>query len=291
MYFLVRRGQGIIWIPASLAVVALMAAGGPWGAFAVAQRSQLSQLQEISVEYGLLKDGKLDGSGKRVKNLPEEARKRISSVFDFFAHREAVDELQPLFVAKLTVPDSLRSMPRWLRTRQQTKQLYAISGFPEWNEYADDSEENSGIISFYTENPEVHTLGNGRYWVPNVNSGVVEVGGTIPLTLLEGNYRLRIPDSGEEVILEQERATGQWQPQLTAHLNRLADSLVVQTNAQRNTSQELPARSLTLGTTQSRYTLHLYLQRLTCDIQHNNSYTFEGSALLEITSASGKPAK
>lgn len=291
LYFLVRRGQGIIWIPASLAVVALLAAGGPWGAFAVARRSQLNQLREISVQYGLLKDGKLDGAGERVKKLPKEARKRISSVFDFFATREAVENLQPLFTKKLVLPDSLQNRPRWSRTYQQTKQLYAISGLTEWDEYTDDAEENSGIISFYTENPELQPLGGGRYWVPNVNSSVVEIGGTIPLTLAEGNFRLRIPASGADVMLEQERATGQWQPQLTAHLDRLADSLVMQTSAERNTSQELPARSLTLRTTQGRYTLHLYLQRITCDIQHINSYTFESSALLEIAPAPGKTGK
>ncbi|QNP52130.1 DUF4153 domain-containing protein [Hymenobacter qilianensis] len=33
IYFLVRQGRGIIWIPASLAVVAFLSAGGPWGLF------------------------------------------------------------------------------------------------------------------------------------------------------------------------------------------------------------------------------------------------------------------
>lgn len=285
IYFLARRGQGIIWIPASLAVVAFIAAGGPWGAFAVAQRSQLNQLREISAQYGLLKNGKLDGAGKRVPELPKAARKRISSIFDFFADREAVDKLQPLFAAKLTMPISLHDKPRWLHTYHRTKQLYAISGLPEWNEYVDYTDENTGDVSFYADNPTVQPLGNGRYWVHDVDSNVIEVGGTISLTLMEGNFRLRIPDSGAEVILEQERATGQWQPQLTASLNRLADSLVAKTNAKRNTSQELPARFLTLRTAKGRYTLHLYMQRLTCDTVGTNSYTFEGSALLEIAPA------
>jgi Domain of unknown function (DUF4153) len=285
IYFLVRRGQGIIWIPVSLAVVALLAAGGPWGAFTVAQRSQLNQLRQISAQYGLLKDGKLDGAGQRVPELPAEARKRISSIFDFFADREAVEKLQPLFAVKLVLPNLLQDKPRWFRARQQTEQLYDISNLSEWNEYADDAVENSGIVSFHAENSAVQSLGNGRYWIQNVNSSMVEVGGGIPLTLLEGNFRLRVPDSGAEVILEQERATGQWQTQLTAPINRLADSLVVQTSAEKNTSQELPDRALTLRTTKSRYTLHLYLQRLTCDIQHSNSYTFDGNALLEIVPA------
>ncbi|WBO85644.1 DUF4153 domain-containing protein [Hymenobacter yonginensis] len=284
-YFLWRQGQGIIRIPASLAVVAFLSAGGPWGAFAVAERSQLNQLREISKQYALLKDGKLDGAGQRVPEIPEEARKRISSIFDFFADREAVKELQPFFATKLTMPDSIRSMPRWSRSHQLTEELYDISNLSEWNKYAVDAQETSDIVSFHAENSAVQSLGNGRYWVQNVNSSMAEGGGSIPLTLLEGNFRLRVPDSGAAVILEQERATGPWHPQLTAPLNRLADSLVVRTSAERNTSQELPARSLTLRTTKGRYTLHLYLQRLTCNIQHSNSYTFEGNALLEILPA------
>ncbi|WP_133273279.1 DUF4153 domain-containing protein [Hymenobacter radiodurans] len=33
IYFLLRQGRGIIWIPASLAVAAFLASGGPWGLF------------------------------------------------------------------------------------------------------------------------------------------------------------------------------------------------------------------------------------------------------------------
>jgi Domain of unknown function (DUF4153) len=76
VYFLWRRGQGIIWIPASLAAVAFLAAGGPWGAFAVARRSQLARLRTTATEYDLLTNGRFEAT-RAAARLPVEARRKL----------------------------------------------------------------------------------------------------------------------------------------------------------------------------------------------------------------------
>ena len=83
-YFLWRRGRGIIWLPTTLGALALLSAAGPWGAFAVAERSQLAQLRELTTRYGLLRNGRLDGAAARAPELPQNAQRRLSSIFLFF---------------------------------------------------------------------------------------------------------------------------------------------------------------------------------------------------------------
>ncbi|WBA42618.1 DUF4153 domain-containing protein [Hymenobacter canadensis] len=282
-YFLWRQGQGIIWVPASLAVVAFLAAGGPWGAFAVAERSQLNQLSRLATEYKLLKNGKLDGAGERVPKLPVAVEKQVASIFEFFAKREAIEQLQPLFATALIPADSLLNKDVWQQNDWLNDRLFSVSGLKRYNMYSSNDGEEEEIVSFYAEYPDVRSLGNGKYWVNNVSSNIVETGGTIPLTLREGNFRLYVSDSGARILLEQERADGSWQPQLTAYPGRLADSLMAKAGSESDMSREVPDQALTLRVSNGRHTLDLYLRRLSCDTENKRSYTFAGSALVTIT--------
>jgi Domain of unknown function (DUF4153) len=287
IYFLARRGQGIIWIPASLAVVAFLAAGGPWGAFAVAQRSQLNQLREISAQYGLLKDGKLDGAGQRVPNLPQEARKRISSIFDFFADREAVDELQPFFATKLTMPDSLQKRSGWARTYQQKRQLHAVSGVPEWNEYGTDA-INDTDFSFTTEHLDAQPLGQGRYWLRTLDLSAYRNPGNdsqAELPLREGTFQLVKTPQGQYLELRQRTDSNSWKPVLRMNMAAFCDSLIERSGNSGFTSVPLPAQRLTLHVRNEQAALHLYLSyvnRTKNESANSEEYTYGGDAILEV---------
>ncbi|RSK47137.1 DUF4153 domain-containing protein [Hymenobacter rigui] len=287
IYFLVRRGQGIIWIPASLAVVAFLAAGGPWGAFAVAQRSQLNQFREISAQYGLLKDGKLDGAGKRVPNLPKEARKRISSIFDFFADREAVEKLQPFFATKLTVSDSLLKRSGWARTYQQRRQLYAVSGVPERNEYGTDDIDDTHF-SFTTEHLDAQPLGQGRYWLRTLDLSAYRNPGNdsqAELPLREGTFQLVKTPQGQYLELRQRTDSNGWKPVLRMNMAAFCDSLIVRSGNSGFTSVPLPAQRLTLHVRNEQAALHLYLSyvnRTKNESANSEEYTYGGDAILEV---------
>ncbi|MDU0372718.1 DUF4153 domain-containing protein [Hymenobacter endophyticus] len=281
IYFLRRRGQGIIWIPASLAVVAFLAAGGPWGAFAVARRSQLNQLREISTQYGLLKDGKLDGAGKRVSELPKEARKRISSIFDFFADREAVEKLQPFFATKLVLPDSLQNRFRWARTYQQTRQLYTISGLPEWNEYDQYSDEggvHSGRrISFKPDNGSLWRLGDGRYLWTEVDTRHYQQPEREVVAeqfLPEGRFRFVSTGFGRQLHLEECMPSGDWHTQLVWHPGKLADSLSEKHSISNSDDIALSNTALNLQSQRGALSAQLLFSMLDRE-QHQDTVTYQ----------------
>ena len=285
-YFLRRQGQGIIWIPASLALVAFLAAGGPWGAFAVAERSQLNRLREINVQYKLLKEGKLDGAGTRVPNLPATARKQLTSIFDFFTDRNALKQLQPLFAGALIPPDSLQGENQ-LRVKQwQADRLVSLSGVTSYGtDGVSAAEDYRGSITFYPKDTEVRSLGGGSYWVEQISSDMAERGGSMSFAVQEGTFRLRISESGAQIMLEQKQADGHWQRQLTASPGQLADSLARQPGGELSSDQHVPAQNLTLRVSNGRHTLQLYLLRLTCDMNDERSYAFEANAFLSIAAS------
>ena len=57
-WFALSRSRGIRVIPISLCLVALATFPGPWGAYSVAQKSQLKRLERLLVAVGALKDGR-----------------------------------------------------------------------------------------------------------------------------------------------------------------------------------------------------------------------------------------
>jgi hypothetical protein len=284
-YFLLRQGRGIIWIPASLALIVFLAAMGPWSAFAVAERSQLNQLRELATQYNLLQNGKLDAAGKRLPKLSKNVKKRVSSVFTFFADREAVQQLQPFFTASLTPPDSLRAKSDWERKGWGADRLHEISGIPQYNIY-NTNEEEEIIAAFQTPRRTYEVLGGGRYWLQDVDLQRYAVPVKNVLTEVpaqEGTFRLRATNRGHDIWLEQLRPDSTWQRQLHVSPGTVADSLVRVHGRNPDRSVELPATRLTLQAATPEATLSVYLRELSRRQQHDTVYyNFEGTALLEL---------
>ncbi|WP_139922951.1 DUF4153 domain-containing protein [Hymenobacter sp. DG01] len=284
-YFLVRKGQGIIWIPASLALVALLSAAGPWGAFAVAERSQLSQLREISARYKLLKDGKLDGAGQRVPKLPFAVRQRLTSIVDFFAKREAVDKLQPLFAASLQLPDSLKGKPEWQQDEWRENQVFVVSDITRVSAYAryEAHEELTAGFVAHNDNPE---LGYGRYWINNVNLpeyNEIQKDSVLMKMIVAGDsLRLRARARGRELILERQQGNRSWHFQLSLAPGALADSLAGVYG--RNPKQEIEmARDLSLSRGNQQVRMQLFFQYLHRHEKNDSTYYhYEAQGLLEV---------
>ncbi|TGE15441.1 DUF4153 domain-containing protein [Hymenobacter elongatus] len=290
-YFLLRQGRGIIWIPASLAVVALLSVVGPWSAFAVAQRSQHRQLLALSQQYQLLQNGKLDNAGKHQTKLPWEVRKRTSSIFDFFADRNALAQLQPQFSASLQLPDSIRQQPRWKQQQWVSDRLFAASQLFR----VDRADEHSGTVpqvstTFRTEEPKVQPLGRGRYWLPTIATldyRNLSDDTTEHLLLREGTFRLRSTQYRRRLVLEQLRPDGQWQPVLAAEPGAFVDSLARQhpgeNKEEENESIRLPATGMTLTASGKGATLRLFVRYINrTDRQDTVKYEYDGNGLLEF---------
>ncbi|MCB2407753.1 DUF4153 domain-containing protein [Hymenobacter lucidus] len=283
IYFLMRRGQGIIWIPASLALVALVAAGGPWGAFAISERSQLGQLRELMAQYPRLRNGKLDSAAQRVPNMSRPTKQRISSIFEYFSKRNALERLQPYFTASLAPPDSLQQLRSWQQRDWATDRLAGLSGIPIYNPYnLNESKELS--VRFHTGRPEFQKLGGGRYWLSSISSySYNEHDLNLEITAQEGIFRVRTENQGHDLWLEQQRADGTWQRQLSVDLGTVADSLARVHGRNRQQWVEVPNPTLTLRATTPRASLTVFLQEIMRrQRQDTASYDIEGQALLEL---------
>ncbi len=98
IYFIVSKSKNIKIIPISLFVIALLCSVGPWGAFSVSQKSQLSRLEGILVP----KNGIVNGKIRRItSSMGLEGSKEISSIVDYLCEIHGPEVLQPLFNEKL----------------------------------------------------------------------------------------------------------------------------------------------------------------------------------------------
>ncbi|OON70341.1 hypothetical protein B0919_06335 [Hymenobacter sp. CRA2] len=292
VYFLVRRGQGIIWIPASLAVVTFLSAGGPWGAFAVAQRSQLRRLRETAARYQLLVNGRFDA--KRGAQLAQEDQRRLWSILEFFVDRQGNAVLQPFFAARLTPPDSLQHKARWQQQHWLRDQLERESGTVEYGAVAA-GEVEARWDNFQPRDAQVWPLGQGRYWLDDLDLTRYQQPAEeqlVEAALPEGKFRLWASNHGRQVQLQQITADGRWEPRITLQPGELADSLV---NAYDRAgagavepSYELPAARLTLRGQQGNLRLQLFLRQLNRLRRTGEpvELSYEAQALLEIADGS-----
>ena len=292
LYFLWRRGQGIIWIPVTLAALAFASAAGPWGAFAMAERSQLRQLRELASQYNLLKNGHFDGAAARVPNLPRPVRGRLASLFNFFSSRDALMSLQPQFAGSLQPPVGLHRHDHWEQERWREDRPFELSGFEYLESYQLQAALNEGPESVsanfnVVDPPKYFALGQGRYWLKDIGTNASIMDADIVQGLLlpvrEGTFRLLTTFEGDSVLLQQQRATGKWQTQLRVSLRAPTDSLVKIYGRNHVNSVDLSA-PVEVQASAGRLHLRLYLSSLNREeyADHKAQYTYSADGLLQI---------
>lgn len=79
-------------LPASLCLVALLAAFGPWGAFEVARKSQIQRMKNLLEGEGMLLGGKLAKAPGRV---PRRVAREIGGIADYLVDRGRLSDLKP----------------------------------------------------------------------------------------------------------------------------------------------------------------------------------------------------
>lgn len=116
-YFILSKTENIKVIPASLAVVAFLISLGPWGAFSVAEQSQVSRLQHYVQKHNILQEGTIHQTSEPV---PYEDRIEISSILRYLNSTHGLKGIQPWFeqdLSNLSVKenDSTRVLTRYER--------------------------------------------------------------------------------------------------------------------------------------------------------------------------------
>jgi hypothetical protein len=94
LFYVIRRRGSIKVIPATLGLLAFLTIAGPWGAFAVSERSQVARLEGILEANGLLADGRLQPPSAEVSFAD---RREISAVVRYLAQTHGVEALDPWF--------------------------------------------------------------------------------------------------------------------------------------------------------------------------------------------------
>jgi hypothetical protein len=93
-YFIISSKKKIIVLAASLCVEVFLVSFGPWGMFAVSERSQVARLRELLEQHHLLVDGRVQSTHD---TLPIETTRQISSIVGYLSEMHGYDAIQPWF--------------------------------------------------------------------------------------------------------------------------------------------------------------------------------------------------
>jgi hypothetical protein len=98
IYYIFSKSKSIKVIPTSLGVLALISSFGPWGVFAVSEKSQVDRLQGILLKDSILIDGKIRPAPGVVS---AEDTRQISSIISYLHDFHGYDRIQPWFTESL----------------------------------------------------------------------------------------------------------------------------------------------------------------------------------------------
>lgn len=152
IYFLFSRKKDIRLIPVSIFIIVFLASFGPWGAFAVSEKSQTNRLKKLLLKHEVLVEGKIK---KTSKQIPLEDRKEISAGIRYLVGRHGTESIQPFFnenLKELTCEDDaptkdLRHLPtsakpapceetsyhfRYIFPKKITEELIGIQYVEQW---------------------------------------------------------------------------------------------------------------------------------------------------------------
>jgi hypothetical protein len=97
-YFMLSKTGNIRVIPGSLCVFAILISFGPWGAFQVSEKSQITRLKGLLVRDSILVN---DSVQTAPESVSAEDRAQISAVIGYLHEIHGLDGIQPWFREKL----------------------------------------------------------------------------------------------------------------------------------------------------------------------------------------------
>jgi len=98
IYFIFSRKKNIKIIPISLCILAFLSSFGPWGAFHVAETSQVNRLERLLLDNKILVNGNIR---EAPSDLPFEDRQEISAVLLYLHGAHGYETIQPWFDIEL----------------------------------------------------------------------------------------------------------------------------------------------------------------------------------------------
>ncbi len=104
LFYIIKRSRNIKIIPISLCLVSLVTLAGPWGAYAVSHRSQVTRLERILQANDMLAGGVARPATSTVSFAD---RKELSAIIRYLAEVHGTASLDPLFGGRLAEIDTV----------------------------------------------------------------------------------------------------------------------------------------------------------------------------------------
>ena len=99
LFFLINKLKDIRIIPITFFIVTLIASFGPWGAFAISEKSQINRLENLLEKNNILVNNKIQ---KTDEEISFDDAKEISGALRYLIRTHGVSGIQPWFDADLS---------------------------------------------------------------------------------------------------------------------------------------------------------------------------------------------
>ena len=112
VYFIFTKSRNIKAIPLTLCAIAFATSFGPWGAFAVSERSQVNRLAGILERNGMLVDGK---AATAPDTVSIEDQRQVSAILDYLASKHGTESISEWFGDRWADIDTTSADPSYAR--------------------------------------------------------------------------------------------------------------------------------------------------------------------------------
>lgn len=179
IYFTFSRKKNIKIIPVSLCILAFLISFGPWGAFHIAETSQVNRLERLLLDNKILANGNIR---EAPSDLPFEDRQEISAILLYLHDAHGYDAIQPWFDMELARSTGQRdtvyySSNRWVSPQKIVDEMgfeyinpgqyrdqsyYYFSAAPEGGLGIEGYDWMISFSQYYNQNKTRTTTLNGR---------------------------------------------------------------------------------------------------------------------------------
>jgi hypothetical protein len=208
VYFLVSRKKDIRIIPITIFIIAFLSSFGPWGAFAVSERSQTNRLEKLLVKNDLFINGTVQ---KAAGKVTFDDQKEISSMVRYLNDVHGLDGIQPWFSKDFSAlkdnekagKDSSEQYRCRTLPQKVVEELIGIEYIAQW-EAMDSQSKSFYFYTDYQNNKKILDISQYDYMaeIDAASGDIAEINGA--------HYRFRINDNSSDfVILKDEGVIAQ----------------------------------------------------------------------------------
>ena len=90
LYMVFSRRKNLVLMPVTLSIISVLSLYGPWSCFSISKHSQLSILEDLLAENGILVNGEVI---KSAKSISFKERKSISSIISYFYDNHGINSI------------------------------------------------------------------------------------------------------------------------------------------------------------------------------------------------------